>query len=52
MLDPLDVDMKVSNETEAVAITAYNGTPLPVHFRKKWGACPFCARAYRYRDPV
>ena len=37
---------------EAVIPTHQNGTPAFEHFRRKRGACLFCARANKYLDPV
>lgn len=49
---PLLTDRYVRPEMDAVMRTHQYGTPVLLQRRRNLGACPFWARAKRYRDPV
>ena len=44
--------MKVRRPIDHVIRTHQYGTPFFEHLSKNRGACEFCAKAYKYREPV
>ena len=49
---PADVLMNVRRPIDQVTKTHQYGTPFLEHLSRTRGACPFCASAYKYREPV